>query len=364
MNQATRNEKSTSSLIHIKKLKKENIEIKTLRNGFPTSLKYINTITNKFVNKSTKTSFLSSILNTTEDINIKSIRTKIPNKDEEELFKIKQNDFLTEVEKQSINAINSYGIEIDKNMKELEKNHPLDGCLSKHEILPELRARMVDWMVEVLTNFQCNDPTFFLSISLMDRYLKRSTEKLLSNDIHLIGVTCMFIASKFEDIYPMRMKTIYEKIGHKKLSIEQIKNCESQIMKCLGFLMHVPTTFDFVKTYLRIILNEVSEKDFISKMSIYLAKMNMHDYTFCSIKPSLQAAACIMVSLKLCEQLKKSIAIDSKIMALISAISGYKDEQIVKCYNKILYNSLHFEKLFPGLENLRKKYYSELKKYL
>lgn len=321
MNPATRNEKSSDSLIHFKKLKKENIEIKTLRNGFPISLKSINTVTNKFVNKSTKSSFLNCLSSTTEDTSQKNSKQEIQNKKSGEFFKIKENDFSTEVEKQSINAINSYGIEIDRNMKELESNHSIEGCLTKHEILPELRARMVDWMVEVLTNFQCNDHTFFLSISLMDRYFKRSTDKFLSNDIHMIGVTCMFIASKFEDIYPLRMKTIFEKIGHKKLSIEQIKNCESQIMKCLGFLMHVPTCYDFAKTYLKLILREVSEKDFISKMTIYLAKMNMHDYIFCSIKPSLQAAASIMVSLKLCEQLKQSVTIYPKVIGLISSIS-------------------------------------------
>jgi len=34
------------------------------------------------------------------------------------------------------------------------------------------------------------------------------------SDLHITGVTCMFIASKFEDIYPLKMKTIHEKIAH------------------------------------------------------------------------------------------------------------------------------------------------------
>ena len=45
-------------------------------------------------------------------------------------------------------------------------------CLEKHNITPTLRARMVDWMIEVLTNFKCDDQTFFLSVSLLDRFLK------------------------------------------------------------------------------------------------------------------------------------------------------------------------------------------------
>lgn len=30
---------------------------------------------------------------------------------------------------------------------------------------------MVDWMIEVLTNFKCDDQTFFLGVSLLDRYM-------------------------------------------------------------------------------------------------------------------------------------------------------------------------------------------------
>jgi len=59
---------------------------------------------------------------------------------------------------------------------------------------------MVDWMIEVLTNFKCEDQTFFLAISLLDRYLKGSPKPQEIADLHLMGVTCMFIASKYEDI--------------------------------------------------------------------------------------------------------------------------------------------------------------------
>lgn len=78
---------------------------------------------------------------------------------------------------------------------------------------------MVDWMIEVLTNFRCDDQTFFLAVSLEDRFFKYCQEHKEIADLHIIGVTCMFIASKFEDIYPLKMKTVFEKIAHKKIEI-------------------------------------------------------------------------------------------------------------------------------------------------
>lgn len=43
----------------------------------------------------------------------------------------------------------------------------------------------------------------------------------------------MFVASKFEDIYPLKMKTVYEKIAHQKIEIGAIKSLELDIMKVI-----------------------------------------------------------------------------------------------------------------------------------
>ena len=85
---------------------------------------------------------------------------------------------------------------------------------------------MVDWMVEVLTAFKCSDQTLFLAVNLMDRYFseaginKRSLELA---ELHNTGVVSMFMASKYEDIYPLLMKTVYNKIGHGKISQDVIR---------------------------------------------------------------------------------------------------------------------------------------------
>jgi hypothetical protein len=52
----------------------------------------------------------------------------------------------------------------------------------------------------------------------------------LPNDLHIIGVTTIFLACKYEEIYPIRLKTVFEKIAHMKLTIEEIKNKEAIIL--------------------------------------------------------------------------------------------------------------------------------------
>ena len=46
------------------------------------------------------------------------------------------------------------------------------------------------------------------------------------------------------------MKTVHEKIGHKKLDIENIKTVELDIMKAKKYKIHAPTVLDFLKVYL------------------------------------------------------------------------------------------------------------------
>ena len=75
---------------------------------------------------------------------------------------------------------------------------------------------MVDWMLEVLTTFKNSDQSFFLSINIMDRYFKQNMQNLPSSELHLTGIVSMFIASKYEDIVPLMMKTVINKIGHNK----------------------------------------------------------------------------------------------------------------------------------------------------
>jgi hypothetical protein len=101
-----------------------------------------------------------------------------------------------------------------------------------------------------------------------------------------MGVTSMFIASKFEDIQPLKMKMVYEKIAHRKLPIERIKQLELEFLKVIHYKIASPTILDFMKVYLKAVF-QISEceilgqnqiNQLIFKMSVYLGKMAAHDY--------------------------------------------------------------------------------------
>ena len=67
---------------------------------------------------------------------------------------------------------------------------------------------MVDWMFEIFNAYECAIETFFLSVYIFDKYLCKTKLEIRNSDIHLLGITCIFLASKYEDVCPLNMEKI------------------------------------------------------------------------------------------------------------------------------------------------------------
>ena len=112
----------------------------------------------------------------------------------------------------------------------------------------------------------------------------------------------MFMASKYEDIYPLLMKTVFNKIGHKKMSVEAIRARELDILRVLGFKIGAaPTPLEFLEKYMDEILSSHADKEFINQMAVYLAKMAVHHEHLSTKKTHLLGGSSIYVALKICE---------------------------------------------------------------
>lgn len=84
----------------------------------------------------------------------------------------------------------------------------------------------------------------------MDRYFKNLNRNAPSSELHLTGVVAMFIASKYEDVVPLMMRTVVQKIGHNKFDLKVIEEKELEILRVLGFKVGQPTTKEFLDRYL------------------------------------------------------------------------------------------------------------------
>ncbi|TNV77104.1 hypothetical protein FGO68_gene3756 [Halteria grandinella] len=182
-----------------------------------------------------------------------------------------------------------YSVDILSHLLHLELTNPTTS--NKH---CKLRARMVNWMTDVLFTFKQSDHTFFLSVQILDRYLSKNPEC----DIHLLGVTAMFLASKFHDKNPFKLDVMCEKVAHFAFTTLQIKQMESQVLKELKFkLTGTPSPWEFIEAFLSLPSTDQALKDSPSQVCrylCYLLALQQHDYP-----PSLIAQAILLISFEL-----------------------------------------------------------------
>ena len=118
----------------------------------------------------------------------------------------------------------------------------------------------------------------------------------------------MFMAAKFEEIYPMRLAVVHEKIAHKKLSVEEIMQKEGEILQALNFNLVSATIHDFVTNVLfQLNLKEQLGADlyeYLEKVCVYLEKTVVHDYDLTTQYTYAELAASVLfVAFKVIEQL-------------------------------------------------------------
>ena len=171
--------------------------------------------------------------------------------------------------------------------------------LKKHGLSPEARERMVDWMIEVFSVNKSEPGTFELAVHIMDSYILNTNKILKDEDIHLIGLTSIYIASKMEEKIPMRLIHIVNNLGKGVFSKAEIIAMEKEIVETIEFDFFTAGTYDYLMTFfwdLKVnngqILNDFKEHDVIDKYKkfcIFLSKLTLYNHKFAAYSTSLIA---------------------------------------------------------------------------
>lgn len=89
---------------------------------------------------------------------------------------------------------------------------------------------MVNWIVQVMKTFKFSGRSFFLTTSLIDRYYKASAKCLTEDDVHLIGVTSIFIISKYEELQSLPMGILIDRVAFGAFTPKDIMAKEIHIL--------------------------------------------------------------------------------------------------------------------------------------
>lgn len=103
---------------------------------------------------------------------------------------------------------------------------------SQAEINRRMRGILINWLLEIQFKFELKTRTIFLAVNIFDRYLQ--FEKISRDQLQLIGITCFWIASKYEDIYPPELKELVH-LCDELYAATDIIDCETLILTHLNF---------------------------------------------------------------------------------------------------------------------------------
>ncbi|PIK62105.1 hypothetical protein BSL78_00988 [Apostichopus japonicus] len=87
------------------------------------------------------------------------------------------------------------------------------------DIRPNMRKTVVEWMFEVCEEQRCEEEVFHLAVNYLDRYL--ASVKISRLQFQLVGVACMFLASKLKETVPMTAEKLVIYTDN-SISLEQL----------------------------------------------------------------------------------------------------------------------------------------------
>lgn len=98
-----------------------------------------------------------------------------------------------------------------------------------------MRATLTDWMREAGKDLGLRRKTIHNSVSLLDRYLMFSSN-FQRNKLQLLGVTCLFIASKVEEVEAPTLQN-FSYMTTNTFNCQDISKMELEICKKVGWLL-------------------------------------------------------------------------------------------------------------------------------
>lgn len=179
---------------------------------------------------------------------------------------------------------------------------PSPSYLLRHpQIKPKMRSLLLDWLVEVCEEFLLHRETYYLAVNFIDRFftLSRDFEKA---GIQTLGITCLFMAAKLQEIYPPHISKFAE-LTDGACTERNIVTFELRVVKQLGWQLAPVTPVAWLELFLQTRARPTTTLNFVSNAQydkrlfteaarlVDLCSLDIQSLRF---KPSVLAAAAIL----------------------------------------------------------------------
>ena len=209
-------------------------------------------------------------------------------------------------------------------LKELEiQNMPNSNYMDSQEELEwKMRGILVDWLLEVHTRFRLLPETLFLAVNIIDRFLSRKVVQL--DRLQLVGVTAMFIASKYEEVLSPHVQN-FRHVADDGFSEAEILSAERFVLAALNYDLSYPNPMNFLRR-----ISKADSYDIQTRtLGKYLLEIGCLDHKFLPYPGSLVAAAAMYTARLVLDR--------GDWDATLSAYAGYTEEEILPVFKLMVH---------------------------
>ncbi|GMJ15331.1 Cyclin A3;1 [Hibiscus trionum] len=228
------------------------------------------------------------------------------------------------------------------------KRRPLPDYIEKvhKDVSTNMRAILVDWLVEVAEEYKLVSDTLYMTISYIDRFL--SLNALNRQRLQLLGVSSMLIASKYEEINPPNVEDFCY-ITDNTYTKDEVVKMEADILKSLKFELGNPTVKTFLRRFTRVAQEDYKASSLrLEFLGYYLAELSLLDYGCVKFLPSMVAASVIFLARFIIKPNRHPWS------SALQQYSGYKASDLKDCVLIIL--DLYLSRRGGALQAVREKY--------
>lgn len=152
-----------------------------------------------------------------------------------------------------------------------------------------MRGILNDWLIELQERFRLLPETLFLCINIIDRFLSARVVSLAR--LQLVGVTCMFIAAKVEEIVCPSAEELLQQT-EASYQVSDVFGAERYVLKTLNWNLNYANPVHF--------LRRVSKADDYNvkarTIAKYLLEIACLEWRLIAAPPSLLAAAAMWLA--------------------------------------------------------------------
>lgn len=193
--------------------------------------------------------------------------------------------------------VSEYVSEIFDYLREIEPaTQPNPDYMDHQDDLKwKMRGILIDWLIEVHTRFRLLPETLFLAVNIVDRFLSSKVVKL--DKLQLVGVTAMFIAAKYEEVFSPHVQ-YFRHVADDGFTEEEILRAERFVLSTLDYNLSYPNPMNFLRR-----ISKADQYDFQTRtVAKYLMEISLLDHRFMEYLPSHVAAAAMYLSRMMLER--------------------------------------------------------------